>query len=143
MLTVREPSRSGRQTFCGPWAVACVTGRTTGAAAAAINRAKRRPPRRLIVGTGRGVLVNALRNMGHHVLPRWVPTDDYGNAPTLVRYMAERPAEEYGGLCIVLVTGHYLVIQQEEVNDRWQGTVDLAASRYRRCRVRWVLRVLA
>lgn len=134
-MTLLRSAHSNR--FCGPAAVALLTGRHVDDAAYALRTVM---GRRAVKGTSNPFMVAALDLLGHLALP--VPT---GGRPTLTQALSGalrgRKADQ---AYLVLLTHHYVVIRGRRLYDNKhpQG-VWLSECPYRRKRVRALFAVMA
>lgn len=98
--------------WCGPTALAIITGRTLKYCHNKLARLAWKEPRYL-KGTGNGDMIRALREMGY--LPSRV--DDAWHK-TLRQYIEEvQNTEHFRGVMLVNVTNHYVVISKGMVAD--------------------------
>jgi hypothetical protein len=93
--------------FCGPTVVAAITGRPYAEVTRII---RHQTGRRAIMGTSIGELASCLAHLGYEV-GRGERQDD---RPTLARWARRRTGEQRARMCIVEVTGHWVL-----VHSRW------------------------
>ena len=100
---------TGKNSYCGPFAIAALTGRTTDDVAALVRSFT---GRRYIKWMCTSDVERALRRLG-----RTVRTTRFGKAPTLNQWINKyaKPDTSY----VVLVTGHFIVVR----NNRYACSV--------------------
>lgn len=125
-------SIKGKNSYCGPAAIAALTGVTTDDAARELRAVS---GRRAIKWCYTSELVAALERLGYRATETRV-----GDNPTLARWLRER--ENRGVATIVLVTGHFVAVKGNKFADnRNPDPIFISKAPGRRRRVKYVLTV--
>jgi hypothetical protein len=116
--------------WCGPSAIAAVTGKTYDDALLAL---KAESGRDVVMGVQVIHLQRALARMGHRMTP--VCSFIKSERPTLAAWLKGRDAELRASVVIVNVTRHYVTVKGNRIVDNLTGK-PVATSKYPKRRVR-------
>jgi hypothetical protein len=125
------PDKDGRSRsiFCGPFAVAAITGRPVSEICKLINVWRRHPPQKHVKGTYGSELLHVLRAMDWNVRLWNVARKKATNGRTRPVYptLAQWLQSNEKGLYIVGVTNHWVVINRDWLQDtRYRTPVDMS-----------------
>ena len=142
--SVKKPDRKVMRTWCGPGALALITGRTVKFCATKLAEqanvvrkwTRGRHTFRSIKGVYNQEMTGALHAMGFEAVPLKI-LPETGEVPTLAAYMREQNTEQFRGVVLLQVTTHYLVAHRGIVadNSNLEGKPWADWKKYRRARL--------
>lgn len=126
-----------RRQWCGPTALAALTGLTYDAA---LDMIKRVTGQKVVKRVHRDTLKEALRRLGYRT--RLIHDTMNNESVTLARFLRKRPPEHRIATILVRVTNHYVVVRGRKIVDNFtKEPVFLRAYPKRRKRVKdaWIV----
>jgi len=126
--------------YCGPTAIAAVTGEPVSIIRDII-RAQVGPKRnghaRAVMSVSNKIMLTTMNTLGWHVISCYIRQDT--KLLRLGDFLDGIQMNEQKGPYIVMVTGHYYAVDQDEVCDTFTR-IPLEVHRFKRGRARWVKR---
>lgn len=139
MLREVDTLHRPRKVYCGPYAIAALTGLDVGFIEDQINHRRGKKPGCSV----RWINGNELIHVGTRAKIRMGEAElRIAEKKTFARWLKERTPEEVKAKYLVLVTGHWVAVQGRKMIDTWTRTPTfIRKAPHRRKRVQVVIRV--